>query len=322
MLVELSKVPLGGGTVPALFFSSDSAVRNMDFVHNSRFEGKADIDIRGLPALANSPTRDVYLYVKTRNLPPHGEKAIELPLRQMEAARRVAAAPPKNDGKLPPIMEHDDKQLSVAAPIKTHAAATTRAASSRSLSSDLAVAQPSAAAIAAAAAAAPAAATAQVPPPVDDTLAKSPYEHLAEVWPTYEVHAYHDTGRTIVLNGKKHKLVEPMVPFGYFVEHEGPLYGFVHSLAAKNGAELEQLADNFYRVHVPNGGSVQLTTVIESQDKPKVVEPPPQVEHAKIKGSCACGVLGTGTGKNGLGAVLAGLMLGLGLAWRSSRRRR
>ena len=95
MLVELSKTPQPPGVVPNLFFSRDSAYRNMDFVAASRFESQAAIDIRGLPALASGPTRDVYLYVKTRNMPAPGTQAIELPAQghgNREAPRGDAAA--------------------------------------------------------------------------------------------------------------------------------------------------------------------------------------------------------------------------------------
>jgi hypothetical protein len=40
----------------------------MDFVNASRFERQAEIDIRNLPPIA-APQRDVYIYVKTQNMP-------------------------------------------------------------------------------------------------------------------------------------------------------------------------------------------------------------------------------------------------------------
>jgi opacity protein-like surface antigen len=52
-----------------LKFLNDSAVRNMDFVNASTFERDAEISVVGLPALAGSPQRDVYLYVETANMP-------------------------------------------------------------------------------------------------------------------------------------------------------------------------------------------------------------------------------------------------------------
>lgn len=52
-----------------LKFLNDTAVRNMDFVNASTFERDAEISVVGLPALASSPKRDVYLYVETANMP-------------------------------------------------------------------------------------------------------------------------------------------------------------------------------------------------------------------------------------------------------------
>jgi hypothetical protein len=284
MLVELSKTPQAPGVVPNLFFSRDSAYRNMDFVAASRFESQAAIDLRGLPALASGPTRDVYLYVKTRNLPAPGRQPIELPRKAMEAARRLAETPPRPTGTLPPFGR---RGVDLARPPASSASA---------------------------AATAPAA-----PPPLPDTLAKSPYEHLAGAWPSYEVHAFHDTGRVLVLKGQKHVLVEPMVPFGYFVDHQGALYGFQHSLAG-DGARLEELAANYYRVRVPHGSAVKVRTVIESADKPAPERDP--VEPVRVKGGCRCGVLGAAS--DAQRAALAGLLaiaLGAALVLRRKRRR-
>lgn len=64
MLVELSS--------PAnVEFVSDSVFRNMDFVAtNSPYTRPAEIQTRGLPALPHQRMRDVYLHVRTENMPP------------------------------------------------------------------------------------------------------------------------------------------------------------------------------------------------------------------------------------------------------------
>ena len=153
---------------------------------------------------------------------------------------------------------------------------------------------------------------------MDDKLAKSPYEHLAASWPAYEVHAFHDTGKILVLKGKKHILVEPMVPFGYFVDHQGALYGWENQLQAQGDAKLEKLADNYYRVHVPNNGSVQVKTVIEAAEQP-VAEQPPGQGKIEVHKSCSCGVLGAGDSKNAA-ALLGVAALALAIAIRLRRR--
>jgi hypothetical protein len=291
MLVELSKVPAAPGAVPNLWFSSDSATRNMDFTSASRFESKADIDIRGLPALAGATTRDVFLYVKARNMPAHGKEPVTLDRKAMEEERRIASTPPANDGRLPPYTRDDKPAVRGRVTARGPQPAATVAA---------------------------AASTNQPPPPVDDKLAKSPYEHLATTWPAYEVHAFHDTGKILVLKGKKHILVEPMVPFGYFVDHQGALYGWENQLQTQGDAKLEKLADNYYRVRVPNNGSVQVKTVIEAAEQP-VRDEPPGKDKIEVHRSCSCGVLGAGERENAL-AALGVAALAMAMAIRLRRR--
>ena len=81
MLVELASV---GGITP-IHFVQDSARRNLDFIHASAFNRNARLSINGLaPVSGGGPERDVYVYIKTTNmpaevppgqLPPQGEDA-------------------------------------------------------------------------------------------------------------------------------------------------------------------------------------------------------------------------------------------------------
>ena len=80
LLAELS----GGG----LDFSPSSAVRNMDFVGASTFVRDAQISVRGLPD-PGTPKRDVYLLVKTTNMP-------------------ARVPPPRPDPDPPPDRTRDD----------------------------------------------------------------------------------------------------------------------------------------------------------------------------------------------------------------------
>ncbi len=281
MLVELSKTAQPPGVVPNLFFSRDSAYRNMEFVNASRFQSAASIDLRGLPVLASSPTRDVYVYVKPRNMAAPGNKPLRLERKAMQTARRIAETVARPTGTLPPF----GKRLDVA---RAGAAASTTAASAPG-----------------------------VPPPLPDTLAKSPYEHLSGAWPSYEVHAFHDTGKVLVLKGQKHILVEPMVPFGYYVDHQGEFYGWQHTFASEG--DLEELAPSYYRVRVPHGGAVAVKTVIETADKP--VGDRDTIDPARVKGSCRCGVLGAADDHRAAAlAALLALALSATLAWRRHRR--
>ena len=69
----------------------------------------------------------------------------------------------------------------------------------------------------------------------------SPRQALAAAWPTYDVHVYYDSGKTVTIAGKTSKALVPMFPFTYFHSHEGPLFGFTHSFKLAGGAELKEI---------------------------------------------------------------------------------
>jgi hypothetical protein len=92
------------------------------------------------------------------------------------------------------------------------------------------------------------------------------YAELAQTAPTYMVHAYHDTGRRRRINGQLMKVLAPQTSFGYFVSHSGALAGWEHALTAPG---IQQIADNYYRIRVPNGGSVPLRIRIRALSKPR-----------------------------------------------------
>ncbi|HVZ88807.1 MAG TPA: MYXO-CTERM sorting domain-containing protein [Polyangia bacterium] len=92
------------------------------------------------------------------------------------------------------------------------------------------------------------------------------YERVASVMPTYEVHVYHDTGKTVTEGGHTRHVVEPQAPFGYFVQHAGDLSGWRHALVGE-GFVLEEISPNFYHARIPDNGSVGLHTTISSCQK-------------------------------------------------------
>jgi hypothetical protein len=92
------------------------------------------------------------------------------------------------------------------------------------------------------------------------------YERIASVMPTYEVHVYHDTGKTVTEGGRTRHLVEPQAPFGYFVQHAGDLSGWRHALVGE-GFVLEEISPNFYHAKIPDQGAVRLHTTISSCQK-------------------------------------------------------
>jgi len=80
--------------------------------------------------------------------------------------------------------------------------------------------------------------------------------------PTYRVHVYYDTGRR--LDGRV--ILRPQTYFGYFINHEGDLYGWRQELHASPEAELKEIREGFFRISVPKDKSAQVTTVIEARE--------------------------------------------------------
>ena len=282
MLVELSKG--SASTSVPLKFAQDSVYRNMDFDTASQLEREAEISIRGLKPLQGTTARDVYLLVKTTNMPAASNEQKFLPVEAMKRDADLAQNPPKRPMQ-PPHRggegnnNNNDKQ-------PANIAGTAELASKGA------------------------------PTPIDPALAKDGFEHMEESWPTYEVHAYHDTGKSVIVRGKKYKLLDPQVPFGYFVSHSGSFFGFDHSIEGIGGAKLEQIAPDFYRVSVANDGVVRVKSTIVAYDKPKAPPPPPG--KVEVHGHCNCGVARTGSASD----LLAALAAAFGLTFTAVYRRR
>jgi hypothetical protein len=84
--------------------------------------------------------------------------------------------------------------------------------------------------------------------------------------PVYLVHVWHATGETATdADGATWKVLEPQTSFGYYIEHQGPLFGWDHKLT---GHGLVEIAPNFYKVAIPNDGSVTVGTEISALETP------------------------------------------------------
>ncbi len=114
-------------------------------------------------------------------------------------------------------------------------------------------------------------------------------------------------------------MLRPMVPFGYYLSHDGPLYGFVTKFEAMNGVVLEELAPNFYHVKIPNEGAIQVKTTVTAEERPSGTAPPPQCPACPPHGRCNCEVPGAPVGDAGW--LAAAGALGLAAALRRGRRR-
>jgi len=124
----------------------------MNFVNASRFEQSGEISVRGLtPLPAGGGKRDVYLYVKTLNMPD----SVEGGYKQPEIPPPVVLPTPPN----PDIAGRPTVQ-----------------------------------------------------PPKEGEKPRyqqTTYDRVASVFPTYEVHVYHDTGRTRTEDGNTQNVLEP-----------------------------------------------------------------------------------------------------------------
>jgi opacity protein-like surface antigen len=90
---------------------------------------------------------------------------------------------------------------------------------------------------------------------------EEPFAYLNGKYPSYLVRAYRDTGKSKIIKGKTLKILEPQSSYGYYVRHDGKLFGWKHKL---EGSSVEQIEPNIYRVSVPNNSVTVATTTIES----------------------------------------------------------
>jgi hypothetical protein len=305
VMVELRGDPVVANS-SHISFSNAAAYRNMEFQGLSTYSEDATISIQGLQAITGqAKDRDVYVYVKADNMPKYGEEPSWLPSKAMADARRYAEHPPQAPAPAKP----DGKK---------EADARARAASAASANVK---------GIAAAAPVPPApAADGKAPfPDADDLLGLpvlSEAEAMATVWPTYQVFAYYDTGETVTAKGKKRKVLKAMVPFGYHFSHDGPHYGFSHSLTPV-GTSWTELAPNLYKVNIPNEGKIKVRVNVTAHEVPRSkcqqcdgTPPPVQIF---IKPRCYCALPGAGQGGT-YGAVI-GLLLGALALWTRRRSR-
>ncbi len=134
---------------------------------------------------------------------------------------------------------------------------------------------------------------------------KTVFESLRDAWPTYEVHVYHDTGRTEDTGHGPTRILEPQVPFGYLVNHAGSLVGWRHALAGR-GVVLDEIAPNFFHVRIPNNGAVVINTGIEAVENPP---PPPPWGRSRAARATSSGLRRTRPSALGVAGLGAGVLV-------------
>jgi hypothetical protein len=267
MLVEIAPSPAAMGA-PGFNIAPPAAVyRNMDFGTLSSLHEPATISLKGLQKVTKAARdRDVYIYLDTRNMPPHAREPREIPQKPLEVARAYAIRPPPAPRPNPNAGKRD-------------------------------------------------AAVAGNPPGLLDLPLLTGDQALTQAYPTYRVFVYYDSGETVTVKGKVQKLLVPMVPFGFYLNHVGPFFGFNHSLEFLSGGATE-IAPNFWVIHVANEGEVKVRTNVTAEEQPPGFGPPP-VEHGH---HCNCDIVGVSPWSP-LALGLAGLGASA-LALRARRRRR
>lgn len=87
------------------------------------------------------------------------------------------------------------------------------------------------------------------------------FSTMNQLYPTYLVHAFHDSGATVTVSGQARRVLKPQSSFGYYVHHDGALGGWDTALT---GAQ--EVAPNYYRIPVPQGGAATIQTRIVARE--------------------------------------------------------
>ena len=228
-------------------FTKAAAYRNMDFQALSNFTAPAEISVKGLKKVfGDDQPRDVYVYVHAKNMPSHGDKPQFLRTDLMSATRRFAEAPPLPILRQPPA----GRRLPGAAAAAVVAGPVRDPKKLREI-------------------------------PLPNTgvrdLDLNVHQALSTAWPTYDVHVYYDTGKTILIDKEPTKHLAPMYPFTYFHSHEGPLFGFSHALKGLEGAQVKELRPNVFLIRIPSEGVAKISTSVVAHEKGlrSETQPPP-----------------------------------------------
>jgi hypothetical protein len=85
------------------------------------------------------------------------------------------------------------------------------------------------------------------------------FDEVQAIMPTYIAYVWHDTGKKIGTGPGAMKLLEPQASFGMFTWHDGNINGW---RAGFEGQNITQIAPNFYKISVPEGSAVRVSTLV------------------------------------------------------------
>ena len=87
-------------------------------------------------------------------------------------------------------------------------------------------------------------------------------EELDQLFPTFRIHVYHDTGERVNRpDGTERPVLKEQSSFGIYAYHEGTLEGWASSI---QGAQ--RIEENLYLVPVPNESTAQVTVKVQAVD--------------------------------------------------------
>jgi hypothetical protein len=308
-------------------FHQMAAYRNMTF---TTLSSRTDTATLVLPPVAqglvDSP-REVQVLVRTYNMPEPSATKIQLPSKAMQAVLDYAIRPPPR----PPFKLITKRPSSTPrGPVPTSNAnkAPLPAMRTQQVSSFLGARTTDLKAAALAK-------QEHNPLTVPTLTAQSAFR---QVWPTYMVYGYivKPTDKPTMVNGKPRAVLEPMVPYGYYLKHDQAFYGFTHSLSTTAAVLPEpRRRPGVFRLFIPaDRPSIQLTTNLATVDslepsKPPPPPPPPppaaKNPNPTARSHCFCDVPGRMTSHAaafGLAAVVLALALRVRRARRSRRKPR
>ena len=215
-------------------FLNDAIFQNMNFDGASLLEREADISVVGLQKFAPEP-RDVYLAVERLNMPPQGQADEGIYLQA--SMQRVI----REDGGEGPLAQKLRHAIDLLFPIGINAKRVAPPGGGEAGGDDGGQEKRL------------------------ETLVKVlsevglTEEELDRLFPTFRIHAYHDTGERVNRNGQSRPVFKEQSSFGIYAYHEGGLQGWASSL---EGAQ--RIEENLYLLAVPNDGSTKIKVKVQA----------------------------------------------------------
>lgn len=235
---------------PGHVFLNDSAFRNMNFGTASVFEKDATISIAGLPK-SSSGTRDVYLFVDKRNMPPYRPVKkfgkLTAPKIVITPEIREVNAMLRSPGKVTAIRTPLAKQLVQDDPVLSKAVLARKPMLARTIELDRRR-------------------SANVQTVLFDTLAAA--------LPTYAMHAFSDLESIVYIDGYPHRLLAQQTSFGVYLLHDQNYFGWIEQMSP-NALDVAQ---GVKKISIQDGKSALIRPRLEAVESIKPLSRYPNIE--------------------------------------------